>query len=233
MDQARQDGMGYKLVEERPPEGGREPRHEQRNREVLHRLRRAEQLRVHADGRPLVGAQARACRSGRVWPRRQPRGSYQIRPGHRCADAGRVCEGEERPHLVDHPLPGHQRPDRRSLLAVRKMGRRRREDRLHRPHGPMGRELVPDGCEESRRTPPDARLPRSGQARRKCAHLPQCVDARRRHGRRVQPLERASHSQARRDARLHPHAGGADGLHARRAQQRDPGEFRAAPHRPW
>ena len=47
---------------------------------------------------------------------------------------------------------------------------------------------------------------------------PQCVDARRRHGRGVQPLERASHSQAQRDARLHPHAGGADGLHARRAR---------------
>ena len=33
---------------------------------------------------------------------------------------------------------------------------------------------------------------------------------------------------ARRDAGLHAHAGGADGLHARRVRQRDAGELRGA-----
>ena len=154
--------------------------------------------------------------------------------GARYSDAGRICEVEERPHLADHAFPGHAQPDGRSLRAIREMGHRRREDRLHGPHRPMDDELVPDGREESGRTPPHGRLPRRVQARRKRAHLPQRADARRRDGRGVQPVERASHSQAQRDARLHPHVGGADGLHARRVRQRDQGELRRrAPRRPW
>ena len=64
----------------------------------------------------------------------------------------------------------------------------------------------------------NVRISRRVQARRDAPHLPQRAHARRRHGRGVQHLERARYSPAQRDARLHPHVGGAHGLHAWRVR---------------
>ena len=61
--------------------------------------------------------------------------------------------------------------------------------------------------------------------------FPNVLTREERDGRGVQPLERADHAQAQRDAGFHPHVGGADGLHARRVRQRDPRGIRASHHR--
>ncbi len=66
------------------------------------------------------------------------------------------------------------------------------------------------------------RLSRRVQARRPAPHLAQRPDARRRDGRRIQQMERPRDAHPQRDPGLHPHAGGADGLHPRRVRQRDP-----------
>ena len=88
VDQAGQDSLG--LVERQPGEGRREPRQEQRDDEVLHRFRGAEQIRVHADRRRLGGRFCFGARAGRAVA--AAHGPHQIHRGHRYADAGGVCE---------------------------------------------------------------------------------------------------------------------------------------------
>ena len=64
---------------------------------------------------------------------------------HRYPDAGGICQGEERPRLAVGPLSGHEPADGRSPRAVREVGHRRNQDRLHGPQRSVDGELVPHG----------------------------------------------------------------------------------------
>ena len=116
----------------------------------------------------------------------------------------------------------------RGVPALREVGPRGREDRLHGPQGPGDRQLLPAHAGDGGTLPPAGRLPRRLRGLGRRAHLPALPHSRGHHGPRVPEVERPHDGAPRRDDPLHAHAARADGLHAGRLPQRDPGRVRAA-----
>ena len=186
VDQAGQDGVGL-VVGQRGEERILQARHEHGDDEALYRLLAKAGFEYMLIDAGWAGAARGPNESG-----------TDITDSARtstCPELLDYAKAKNVRHVAVGALDRYRPADGRGVPAVREVGHRRREDRLHGPRRPVDGELVPARGEEGRRAPPDARLSRRVQARRAAPHVAQRPDSRRSDGPGVLQVERARNAR--------------------------------------